>query len=339
MHSQESLTFRDVLLRPRKSVVKSREDIDLSTNFSRNVKLTLPLVSANMDTITEHEMAIEIAKLGGIGIIHRFNSIEAQTHEVSLVKKEELLVGAAIGIGETEIKRAVSLLGEEVDVLVLDVAHAHSSQVFMFLEKFYNALPEAELVVGNVGTEEAVDELLLAFPKIAGIKVGVGCGSACITRERTGCGCPQITAITECSNVARKLGVPICADGGIRVSGDIVKALAFGANTVMLGGLLAGLDETPTIREMKVFRGMASRSAIIDNKKQHKYVFEEGVTQVISNKKLKLYQFLEEKIIPGILSGLSYLGVNSLKSINPDDIRAYVVSSEGNKESEAHEWR
>jgi IMP dehydrogenase len=334
MYVNHGLTYYDVLLKPRKSVVNSRTEISLKTKFSRNVELQIPIVSANMDTITESKMAIAMAELGGLGIIHRFCSIEKQVEEVRAVKERNLLVGAAIGVSAEDIKRIEALLTVKPDVFVLDVAHAHSERVITMVAELYERFPDIELVIGNIATDDAAAEFTQRFPQLAGVKVGIGGGSVCTTREKTGCGVPQVSAIQLCRTT-----VPLCADGGIRNSGDIVKALAFGADTVMIGGLFAGYPETPSIGDMKVYRGMASKSTIIDNKKHGKYVFAEGITQVLKVKDASVKEFVEAELIPGILSGLSYLGVRSIAELHKASIEYHVVSASGQKESATHSWQ
>jgi IMP dehydrogenase len=234
-------------------------------------------------------MGIAMARAGGLGVIHRFLTIEAQAQEVRKVKaapvappgedltelqlrrasvdsQGKLMVAATLGIADDTLRRAEALLTAGVDALVLDVAHGHSVRVIETMRSIKKRWPSVQLVVGNIATREAALDLVAAGAD--GLEVGVGPGSACITRTVTGCGVPQLTAILDCAPVGHEAGVPIVANGGVKAPGDITKALAAGASTVMLGHLLAGADESPGDvlkrggKLFKRFRGMASRSAM-----------------------------------------------------------------------------
>ena len=251
------LTFDDVLLLPGYSDF-SRADIDLSTHLTRRVKLSLPLVSAPMDTVTESELAVALAKLGGIGIIHRNLSIEEQASEVRKVKdhpstrfaarragsgQKKLLVGAAVGANKGFEARVEALVKSGVDVIVVDSAHGFSKGVIdavRFIKKNY---PKVQVIGGNVATFDGAKALIDAG--VDGLRVGMGPGAICTTRVISGMGMPQITAIIETSKAAKKAGIPVIADGGIKYSGDIVKALAAGASTVMMGSFFASSIESP----------------------------------------------------------------------------------------------
>ncbi|MBI5201960.1 MAG: IMP dehydrogenase, partial [Elusimicrobia bacterium] len=385
---RESYTFADVLLVPQKSPITSRKDVDTTGRFSRKIRLKLPIVSANMDTVTEAEMAISMARSGGLGIIHRFLTIDEECAEVAKVKRAEgiviekpytlspsdtvggaralmrrwevggllvvdgkrklvgivttrdlkflpksadaksvaevmttklvtakpgaglaeferilsqakveklplvngngevagliiakdlmkkklhpnasldrkgrLLVGAAIGVVGDYLDRAAALLEAGADVLVLDVAHGHADHVIEAVKTIKKRWPKEELVAGNVATWEGARDLAAAGAD--GVKVGVGPGATCSTRIVTGSGVPQLTAVMDCARITKEKDVPITADGGIRDSGDIVKALAGGSSCVMVGSLLAGTDESPgwtVVRKgmkYKAYRGMA----------------------------------------------------------------------------------
>lgn len=236
------LTFDDVLLLPGYSDF-SRSDINLSTQLTKKIKISLPLVSAPMDTVTASKLAIELAKLGGIGIIHRNLSIVDQVEEVEKVKKEGLLVGAAIGASAGFEERIKSLIGAGVDVVVVDSAHGFSKRVIdtvKFIKKNYKNI---DVVAGNIATVDGAKALIGAGAD--GLRVGMGPGAICTTRVISGMGVPQLTAIIETSKAAKKLGVPVIADGGIKYSGDMVKALAGGASAVMMGGYFAQCFESP----------------------------------------------------------------------------------------------
>jgi len=315
------LTFDDVLLVPQKTSLSSRSDVDLSTNLTKKIKLKIPLISANMDTVTECDMAIALAREGGIGIIHRFATIEREAEMVFHVKNEKLLVGAAVGIKDDYIERAQALVKAGVDVIVIDIAHGHSVHLIKVLKDLKNKFPNTEVIAGNVATPEATEELIQNGA--AAIKVGIGPGALCITRIVAGAGVPQLTAISECSAVAKKYGIPIIADGGIRNSGDMVKALAVGASTVMIGTLFAGCDESPALtffknnRKYKLTRGMASLMANHDRqkndikvKKDLKEYAAEGVEAVVPYRG-NVAEFINQ-LLGGVRSGLSYCGAKNI---------------------------
>ena len=393
---EESLTFDDVLLVPQESSVLPK-DPDLSTKLTNEIKLNIPLISAAMDTVTESEMAINMAREGGIGMIHKNMTLEQQAREVDIVKKSEsgmishpitlspyqslsdaldimkryrisglpitneegrlmgiltnrdlrfennlsqrvedimtkdnlitakegtdietakellhknrieklpivddnfilkglitikdiqkaikypnaskdsqgrLRVGAAVGISEDRYQRIEALMNASVDVITIDTAHGHSKNVLDAIKDIRTTYPKAQIIAGNIATAEGAEALIKAG--VDGIKIGIGPGSICTTRIVAGIGVPQITAVYEACQVARKHGIPAIADGGIKYSGDIVKALAIGANTVMLGGLLAGTEESTGEtslyqgRTYKMYRGMGSIGAMKDGSK------------------------------------------------------------------------
>ena len=391
MSIREGITFDDVLLVPKFSSITSRSETDLSTRLSKNISLNIPLISANMDTVTESTMAVTMAREGGIGFIHRFLTIEEQAIQVLKVKRsgsvmienpyqindnqsistafeimndkevsgllvvnsesklvgilterdvlfespnsdklvnelmtkdvvtskpnttvseakeilknnriEKLplidddrnihglfssqdilntenypdaskdkkgrpLVGAAVGVKGDFLERTEALLEANTDVIVVDIAHGHSENAITTVKNIKKAFPNCELIAGNVATAQGTEDLIKAG--VDAVKVGVGSGSICITRVITGSGVPQLTAVMDCAEIAKKYDVPIISDGGTRTSGDATKALAGGASTVMLGSMLSGTDESPgsTISKngnrYKIYRGMASLAA------------------------------------------------------------------------------
>ncbi|MEZ5377912.1 MAG: IMP dehydrogenase [Acidimicrobiales bacterium] len=276
------LTFDDVLLVPRRSSIRSRSDVSLETSLTKRIRIELPVIAANMDTVCETDMAVAMARLGGIGIIHRFLTIESQTAMVAAVKAAStteprtgrsargnaLLVGAAVGTDHDALPRSLALVDAGVDVLVLDIAHGHADHAIDTLGKIKAAHPEVDVIAGNVATRDGAIDLVQAGADA--VKVGVGPGGVCTTRLVAGVGVPQLTAINDCAGLTDANGnpVPVIADGGIRASGDIAKALAAGASSVMMGSMLAGTKESPGELEqsdrglVKRVRGMASFEAL-----------------------------------------------------------------------------
>ena len=472
MPIRDALTFDDVLLVPRRSSVHSRRDVNLSTNLSKNIKLNVPIVSANMDTVTESAMAISMAHNGGIGIIHRFMPVERQVDEVLKVKRAEsviieepytvwpsatmgdakrlmqekgvngllvvdasrklvgiltardllfedngltrvselmtpmkelhtatadtsieearqllrkykveklplvdeeghlrglitskdmvtlaerpqackdskgqLIVGAAVGVREGFLERARALVEAGVDVLVVDVAHGHSDRVLEVVRRLKKDLGQVDIIAGNVATPEGAKDLIEAGADA--VKVGIGSGSICITRIVTGAGVPQLTAILECAEVAGDLSVPMIADGGIRNSGDITKALAAGASSVMIGSMLAGTDESPGVtvmrngRKYKLHRGMASVGASMkrgtqeteDDSELLEYVAE-GIEAFVPYRSDS--HEIVTQLVGGVRSGLSYCGARNLAELrqNASFVR---LTSAALKESYPHD--
>ena len=321
---KEALTFDDVTLAPKYSEVLPSE-VDTSIKLTKFLKLKIPLLSSAMDTVTESKMAIAIAKAGGLGIIHRNLDIKKQVSEVKKVKKLSLLVGAAVGAGPREVKRAEALLKENLDMIVVDTAHGHSKKVFeiiSFIKKKKNK--KTALCAGNIATPEAAKFLLKAGVDV--IKVGIGPGSICTTRLVAGIGVPQLSAILNVRGSIKNKNVKIISDGGIKYSGDLAKAFAAGADAVMIGSLFAGTDETPgkLIKKngklYKSFRGMGSVGAMnkgsadryfqSKQKDQSKYV-PEGV-EGLAKYKGKVDKIIF-KLVGGLRSSMGYLGSKQIK--------------------------
>ena len=465
----EGLTFDDVLLVPAKSDVLPA-DVDLSTNITKKVKLNIPVMSAAMDTVTEYRMAISIAREGGIGVIHKNMSIDAQAEQVDLVKRSEngvitnpfslksgntlgdadalmakfrisgvpivddnnkligiitnrdmkfetdmsrridevmtkeglitglvgttldeaktilqrnrieklpivdgdyklkglitikdiekvlkypnsakdeagrLLCAAAIGATADVLDRAGALIDAGVDVLVLDSAHGHSQNIMRSVERVKNAFPEIQVVAGNVATPEAVEDLIKAGADC--VKVGIGPGSICTTRVVAGIGVPQISAILACAEMGDKYGIPTIADGGIKYSGDIVKAIAAGAKLVMMGSMLAGCEEAPGEmeiyqgRQFKVYRGMGSLGAMACGSKDryfqsnNKKLVPEGVEGRVPYRGPAseiVYQMMG-----GLRSGMGYCGAHNIEELRTQS-QFVRITSAGLKESHPHD--
>jgi IMP dehydrogenase len=330
------LTFDDVLLVPGKSDVRSRKDPSLATRLTKRHRLELPFISANMDTVTESAMAIAMNKLGGLGILHRFMSVEQQVQEVRVVKEAGCdIVAASIGVHEEGRDRAEALVKAGARILTVDIAHGHSVAMLEILKWIKDKFGESvEVIAGNVATPEATDELILAGA--GAIKVGIGPGSMCTTRMITGCGVPQLTAVAWCVEAARAHGVPVIADGGIKASGDIVKAFAAGAETVMLGSLLSGTLETPGLVHYgkKHYRGMASRAA----QTSWRGGLPEGMAPEGEATSVPVKGHVKDvihELAGGLRSGMSYVNAVQLNEIG-EKARFMEMSLSGYRESVAH---
>ena len=257
------LTFDDVLLVPQHSEISSRRHPSLKSKVTKNFELDTPVITANMDTITELEMAKAMAKLGGLGIIHRFMTTKEQGQQIKdLVQFQEdnninLPVAASIGVKEDGMKRADYLVDCGAKILTIDIAHGDSVMMLETLKYVKNKFPNIDVIAGNVATAGGVRRLIEAGADA--VKVGIGPGSMCTTRIITGHGVPQLSAIAMCVEEANKHEIPVIADGGIKTSGDMVKSFCAGASTVMVGSLVSGTLETPGELKsgMKQYRGTA----------------------------------------------------------------------------------
>ena len=421
----DGLTFDDVLLIPAYSEVLPR-NVELSTQFSRNIRLNIPLVSAAMDTVTEAQLAIAIAREGGIGVIHKNMSIEAQARQVHAVKRAEngmiydpvtikcgstvrealsmmseyhiggipvvddknLLVGIVTNrdlrferdlerlVDEvmtkdnlvttsqsTDLQQAADILQRHkieklpmtrvdalveagVDAIVIDTAHGHSKGVIGVLKDIKAKYPDIDVVVGNIATGEAAKFLVEAGAD--GVKVGIGPGSICTTRVIAGVGVPQLSAVYDVAKALKGTGVPLIADGGIRYSGDIVKALAAGAYSVMLGGMLAGVEESPgeTIifngRKYKSYRGMGSLEAMEKGSKDRyfqanetdtKKLVPEGIAARVPFKG-SLYEVVYQ-MVGGLRAGMGYCGAKDIEALH--DAKFTRITNAGVAESHPHD--
>ncbi|MBC8408630.1 MAG: guanosine monophosphate reductase [Rhodobacteraceae bacterium] len=312
MKISKAYCFDDVLIKPKYSDISSRKEIDLSIQFGKKNILNIPIISSPMDTVTEADMACKLSSLGGLGIIHRYNSISDQAQIVSYVKKSGAQnIGAAIGVGDDTITRVSALIESGVNIICIDIAHGHHSLMRHTLKTLRNTFGyDIHIMAGNVATLEGFNDL--ADWGASSVRVGVGGGSICSTRIQTGHGVPTFQSILDCAESDRN--AILIADGGIRNSGDIVKCIAAGADAVMLGSLLAGTDESPGEvkyidgEKIKTYRGMASKDAQL-NWRGH-YASVEGVTSFV-----KCQGPLENKVadlLRGIRSGLSYSGCRSI---------------------------
>ena len=323
---KEALTFDDVTLAPKYSEILPTE-VNTSTHLTTNLKLKVPLLSSAMDTVTESKMAISLAKAGGIGVIHRNLDIKKQILEIKKVKKQKLIVGAAVGAGPNEFDRAKAIIKEGVDLIVVDTAHGHTKKVgeiIKFIRKFKNN--KIALCAGNIATPEAAKFLIKLGVDI--VKVGIGPGSICTTRLVAGIGVPQLSAILSVRNGLKNKNVKIISDGGIKYSGDLAKAFAAGADAVMIGSLFAGTDEAPgkLIKKngklFKSFRGMGSVGAMnkgsadryfqVKQKDTSKYVPEgvEGFAKYKGDVRSIIY-----KLIGGLRSSMGYLGSKNITKL------------------------
>ena len=322
---KEALTFDDVLLIPKFSSTLPAET-NLNINLAKNLKLKIPFLSSAMDTVTESNMAIAIAHQGGLGVIHRNLSINSQVKEIKKVKNKKLLIGAAVGTSEEDILRAKSILDAGLDLLVIDTAHGHSLKVINTLKKIRKFSNKIPICVGNIATGEAAVKLYNEGADI--LKVGIGPGSICTTRMIAGIGVPQITAIRNVKKSMKNKKIKIISDGGIKFSGDLVKAIAAGADAIMMGSIFAGTEESPgkkfkyKNKLYKSYRGMGSIGAMSagssnryfqKNYKDKSKFVPEGVEARV------LYKGSVEKIIyqlqGGLRSSMGYIGAKKIEEI------------------------
>jgi IMP dehydrogenase len=342
---KEALTFDDVTMAPKYSEVMPSE-VDTNTKLSNNLTLKIPLLSSAMDTVTESKMAIAMARAGGIGVIHRNLDIIKQINEIKKVKKFKLIVGAAVGAGPLEIKRAEAIIKEGVDLIVVDTAHGHSKKVADIIKAIKKKNSKITLCAGNIATSDAAKFLIKLGVDI--IKVGIGPGSICTTRLVAGIGVPQLSAILEVRKGVKNSKVKIISDGGIKYSGDIAKALSAGADAVMIGSLFAGSKETPgklikrNGKLFKSFRGMGSVGAMnkgsadryfqTKQKDTSKYVPEgvEGFVKYKGSVEKIIY-----KLIGGLKSSMGYLGAKRIPilKVKPNFVK---ITKAGFYESMVH---
>jgi IMP dehydrogenase len=365
---KEGLTFDDVLLIPAESGVLPG-DVSTVTRLTADIALNIPILSAAMDTVTEARLAIALARAGGIGIIHRNLSIEDQAAEVAEVKRSashatadpqypnaardaqgRLRVGAAVGVGSDALARAEALVAADVDLLVIDTSHGHSRMVIDTVAKLAQAFrTRVQIAAGNVATAAATAALIEAGAHA--VKAGIGAGAICTTRVVAGTGVPQITAIFDCAQAAAGSGIPIIADGGIQYSGDIAKAIAAGADTVMLGGLLAGVDESPGQlivsqgERYKDYRGMGSIGAM----KRRSYSKDRYFQANVDEEARLIAEGIEGRVpykgplasvvyqlVGGLRQAMGYTGAESIQALKARG-RFVRITGAGLRESHPHD--
>lgn len=333
------LTYDDVLLLPNLSSLGPDEG-NVETKISKNVSLAIPIISSPMDTVTELEMALELGKLGGIGIVHRNMSIDQEVAIILKVKKHGLKVGAAIGAFDHE--RALALEKAGADAILIDAAHAMKLDIIESARVLKGKL-KCDLICGSIATQEGAR----VYSEFAdGFRVGVGPGSICTMRVTTGVGVPQLTAIKEVMKIAKDHGIPVIADGGIKNSGDIAKAIAAGASSVMLGNLIAGLKETPgeiiTIKDkaFKAYRGMGSTDVLQSNLASDRYEqnntsekISMGVTgRVPYRGELKSHI---NQLVGGLKAAMGLIGAENINQMY-EKSHFIKISTAGLKESHPH---
>ncbi len=345
------LTYDDVLLLPDESDVVPSE-VNTRTRLTRNIDIAVPVISSAMDTVTEARMAIAMAKAGGIGIIHRNLSIEDQVKNVIEAKKSGL-AGAAVGVGDDGFARASALIEAGVDVVVVDTAHGHHRAVLESVARIRAAFPSIDIIGGNIATRAGAQALINAG--VDAVKVGVGPGSICTTRVVAGVGVPQVTAIMEAHKACVKAGIPLIADGGLQFSGDIVKAIVSGADTVMLGSLLAGTDESPgeviEINGLKYkgYRGMGSLGAMQSRGEQKSYSKDRYMQDDVLAEDKLVPEGIEGKVaargpvatvvhqlVGGLRSGMGYAGAPTIADLQKNG-RLIQITAAGLQESHPHD--
>lgn len=360
--AKEGFTFDDVLLIPAESHVLPNE-VDLSTQLAPNLKLNVPFLSASMDTVTETKMATTMARNGGLGVIHKNMSADDQAKMVAAVKAIEndasqypnaavdannhLLVAAAVGVTSDTFDRASALLNAGADAIIIDTAHGHSAGVLRKVAEIRHQLPDATLIAGNVATGEGTRALFEAGVDV--VKVGIGPGSICTTRVVAGVGVPQLTAIYDAAQVAREFGKPIIADGGMKYSGDIVKALAAGGNAVMFGSMFSGTDEAPGDiiedggKKYKTYRGMGSLASMSHGSADR--YFQGGVNGANKLVPEGIEARVEYKgsvndiifqMVGGLRSGMGYTGSATIQDLI-DNAQFVRISNAGLIESHPHD--
>ena len=330
------LTFNDVLLVPQYSTIPSRSQVSLKTNLTPKVTINFPLTAANMETIVSPELAIKLAQYGGVAFYPRFATPDVQAQEVKAIFDQGLFTVPSVGIKYGELERFDLLVRSGATVILVDVAHAHQKNCLDFIKFVKKKYPKIEVIAGAAATYQATKDLFKAGADA--VKVGVGPGSACTTRIMTGSGMPQLTAIIEASKASKEFSRPVIADGGLKNSGDIVKALAAGASCAMSGNLFAGCLETPgeivvkDNQSYKHYNGSASAT-----EKQHQFAsnpsektadyvkYVEGIERLVPLRG-SVTEILEQ-LEKGIRSGFTYSGAQNLSELHQKAEFIQVTSS------------
>jgi len=341
---KQALTYDDIQLIPNFSDIPTRQNISLAVNVSRNWSIDIPIVGSCMDTVTEYEMAATLMEMGGVGCIHRFMSIEEQVEQVKKlvafrdgdISLSHLPIMAAVGVVGDYLDRAAALEEAGCNIILIDVAHGHHSNMEIALKELKSNLEEyTDVIAGNIATAEAADDLIAWGAD--GLRVGIGGGSLCTTRVKTGFGVPNVTSIEEVVKIADQWEIPVMADGGIKSSGDIAKALAVGADCVMVGSLLAGTKESPgAILEtpaglFKRYRGSASLETKVTHGQQSRNVEGESTTIPFKGG----VRFIINGLTDGIRSALSYGGADNIFDYQTT-VNYNIVSSAGLAEAKPH---
>ena len=358
---KEAYTFDDLLLVPSMSEVVPK-DVSLKVKLTDKITLNIPIVSAAMDTVTEDKMASAMAKLGGLGFIHKNMTIDEQATMIKNVKDAKvetddvdanfdvngkLIVGAAVGVGVDTMDRVAALVEAGVDIITVDSAHGHSKGVIETVKKIRGQYPELDIVGGNVVTAQGATDLIYAGANV--IKVGVGPGSICTTRVVSGVGVPQLSAVNDVYEIAKQYNVGVIADGGIKLSGDIVKAIGAGADCVMLGGLLAGTEESPGDiievygKRVKNYVGMGSLTAMQRGSsdryfqggiKELNKLVPEGIEATVPYK--GSIQDVIYQMSGGLRSGMGYCGCATVLEMH-QKAQFVKITGSGLKESHPHD--
>jgi IMP dehydrogenase len=343
VNSNYAYTFDDVLLKPQYSTVNSRSNVDTSLEIVPGLKLESPIMPANMQTVNSVELAVAIAEAGGMATIDQFRSIENQVDMVGQIKSKSAKVAGAIGATGEFLERAEALVKVGADLIILDTPHAHSKLAGEAIKKFKEKFPEFPLIAGNVATKAGA--LFLAHLGVAGIKVGIGPGAACTTRVQTGSGSPQITAIIECATVAKKFGISVIADGGIKTPGSFAKAIASGGTVAYMGSIFAGTDEAPSKlvekngKKYKEYFGSSSQAAKVKRANDDEKFTKQADRFVEGAVGFTPYQgsvaSVVEKYMMGLKSAMSYSGAHTISEFH-ENAEFMLVTTNGRVENGAH---
>jgi IMP dehydrogenase len=341
--SQLGLTYDEVLIVPQYSEVRSRNDVDTTVEIAPGIKLTTPIIPANMDTVVSFELNSKLSELGGLGNLHQFQSVESQVQQLKELKKAGSVVAGTTGVTKDYLERAKALIDNGVDIIIFDTPHGHHILTIEAIKAFRKMFGAFPLIAGNIATAQATEDLIKAG--VDGVKVGVGPGAACLTRVNAGSGYPQLTAVLECSEVARKHGKSVIADGGIKTPGNFAKAIGAGGTIAMMGSVLAGVDESPADliekngKKFKTYRGSSSEEAKVarsqndQNYKNSSTEYVEGAAGFVT------YQGSLESFVQrynmGLRSAMSYSGSWNVEEYH-EKVQFVHVSAVGILESGAH---